>query len=587
MQFSRVIRSTRLASTSFRAAATSHVFHTISRAAYSSIPAVPQLGRFQVPEVINEPMYNYAPGSTERANLQRALAEMRGQMPFEVPCIVNGEKIFTKATQKQPLPFEHKSTLASFHNADKNLIEKAIEGALKAKPAWEAMPYNDRAAIFLKAADLLANKYRYKVMAATMLGQGKNAWQAEIDAAAELADFWRFNTQYATDIYSQQPTRNAPLTWNRMEYRALEGFVVAYSPFNFTAIGGNLVGAPALMGNVCIWKPSPTGIYSSYLVYEILKEAGLPDGVIQFVPGDAEVVTEATFGHPDFAGFHFTGSTHVFKHLWKKIGNNIETYKSYPRIVGETGGKNMHFLHRSADAKHAALQTVRSAFEYNGQKCSACSRVYVPDNLWEEYKTELIAQTKAIKQGPVDDFTNFMSSVINKQSFDKIKGYLTDIASGKTPNSSILVGGKCDDSVGFNIEPTVVLATEPKAKTMVDELFGPVVTVYVYPADKYEEYLDLADKTSAYALTCGLFAQDRQAVIVGSNKLRNAAGNFYINDKSTGAVVGQQAFGGGRASGTNDKAGSALNLLRWVSPRTIKESFVPITSVQYPSNLQD
>ncbi|KAJ3241992.1 1-pyrroline-5-carboxylate dehydrogenase [Chytriomyces hyalinus] len=590
MQIQRVLRS--VASTGLRAAASARTAGAlgarIPSAAYSSaFPAVPQLGRFQVPAVDNEPMYNYAPGSPERRKLQEALVEMRSQMPFEVPCIVNGEKIFTKDTLNQPLPFDHKTTLASFHNADKNLVEKAIEGALKAKPAWEAMPYNDRAAIFLKAADLLAHKYRYKVMAATMLGQGKNAWQAEIDAAAELADFWRFNTQYATDIYSQQPTKNAPLTWNRMEYRALEGFVVAYSPFNFTAIGGNLVGAPVLMGNVCIWKPSPTGLYSSYLVYEILKEAGLPDGVVQFVPGDAQVVTDATFEHPEFAGFHFTGSTHVFKHLWQRIGNNINTYKSYPRIVGETGGKNMHFLHKSADAKHAALQTVRSAFEYNGQKCSACSRVYVPDNLWEEYKTELVAQTKQIKQGPVDDFTNFMSSVINKQSFDKIKGYLSDIASGKTPNSSILVGGKCDDSVGYTIEPTVVLATDPKAKTMVDELFGPVVTVYVYPADKYEEYLEIADKTSAYALTCGLFAQDREAVIVGSNKLRNAAGNFYINDKSTGAVVGQQAFGGGRASGTNDKAGSSLNLLRWVSPRTIKESFVPITGVQYPSNLKE
>ncbi|KAI9333410.1 Aldehyde/histidinol dehydrogenase [Obelidium mucronatum] len=511
-----------------------------------------RLGRFNVPDVQNEPMYNYAPGSAERKKLQEALAEMRAKMPYEVPCVVNGEKIFTKDTLRQPLPFDHKTSLCNFHNADKDLINKAIDGALAAKPAWEAMPFNDRAAIFLKAADLLANKYRYQVMAATMLGQSKNAWQAEIDAAAELADFWRFNTQYASDIYSQQPTKNAPLTWNRMEYRALEGFVVAYSPFNFTAIGGNLVGAPALMGNVCIWKPSNTGLYSSYLVYEILKEAGLPDGVIQFVPGDAHVVTDATFEHRDFAGFHFTGSTQVFKHLWQKIGNNINTYKSYPRIVGETGGKNMHFLHKSADAKHAALQTVRSAFEYNGQKCSACSRVYVPDNLWEEYKTTLIEETKRIKQGPVDDFTNFMSSVINKQSFDKIKGYLDDIKSGKTPN------------IGYTIEPTVVLATDPHAKTMVDELFGPVVTVYVYPADKYEEYLT-----------------DRNAVVVGSNKLRNAAGNFYINDKSTGAVVG------GRASGTNDKAGSALNLLRWVSPRTIKESFLPISSVTYPSNLKE
>ncbi|KAJ3064683.1 1-pyrroline-5-carboxylate dehydrogenase [Podochytrium sp. JEL0797] len=589
MRLASLIRSTRTASSALRVA-TASLPRAATRALSSSagaIPAVPQLGTFAVPVVANEPMYSYAPGSPERAKLQAALAEMRAKMPFEVPCVVNGEKVFTADTLRQPLPFDHKTTLCNFHNADTKLVEKAIAGALAAKPAWEAMPFNDRAAIFLKAADLLTNKYRYQVMAATMLGQSKNAWQAEIDAAAELADFWRFNTQYAQDIYSGQPTKNAPLTWNRMEYRALEGYVVAYSPFNFTAIGGNLVGAPVLMGNVCIWKPSATGLYSSYLVYEILKEAGLPDGVIQFVPGDAHVVTDATFNHPEFAGFHFTGSTQVFKHLWKKIGNNIDMYKSYPRVVGETGGKNMHFLHKSADAKHAALQTVRSSFEYNGQKCSACSRVYVPDNLWEEYSTTLIAETKKIKQGPVDDFTNFMSSVINKASFDKIKGYLSDIASGKTPNSKILVGGKCDDSVGYTIEPTVVLASDPHAKTMVDELFGPVVTVYVYPADKYEEYLAIADSTSQYALTCALFAQDRTAVIVGSNKLRNAAGNFYINDKSTGAVVGQQAFGGGRASGTNDKAGSVLNLLRWVSPRTIKESFVSITETTYPSNLKE
>ncbi|ORY44528.1 delta-1-pyrroline-5-carboxylate dehydrogenase 1 [Rhizoclosmatium globosum] len=570
MRLPIVLRTARATSSILRCSvATATAIPRVAVRGIASIPAVPQLGSFQVPEVINEPMHSYAPGTIERKKLQEALAEMRAKMPYEVPCVVNGEKIYTKDTLRQPLPFEHKSTLANFHNASKDIIDKAIAGALAAKPAWEAMPFNDRAAIFLKAADLLTNKYRYQVMAATMLGQSKNAWQAEIDAAAELADFWRFNTQFASDIYSQQPTRNAPLTWNRMEYRALEGFVVAYSPFNFTAIGGNLVGAPALMGNVCIWKPSNTGIYSSYLVYEILKEA-------------------ATFGHPEFAGFHFTGSTQVFKHLWQKIGNNINKYKSYPRIVGETGGKNMHFLHKSADAKHAALQTVRSAFEYNGQKCSACSRVYVPDNLWDEYRTTLIERPrKSSRVQSMVYFTNFMSSVINKQSFDKIKGYLSDISSGKTPNSKILVGGKCDDSVGYTIEPTVVLATDPKAKTMVDELFGPVVTVYVYPADKYEEYLALADSTSDYALTCGLFAQDRNAIVIGSNKLRNAAGNFYINDKSTGAVVGQQAFGGGRASGTNDKAGSALNLLRWVSPRTIKETFVPISSVTYPSNLKD
>ncbi|KAJ3196987.1 1-pyrroline-5-carboxylate dehydrogenase [Dinochytrium kinnereticum] len=340
------------------------------------------------------------------------------------------------------------------------------------------------------------------------------------------------------DIYAQQPTKNSPLTWNRLEYRPLEGFVVAYSPFNFTAIGGNLAGAPALMGNVVLWKPSNTSIYSNYLIMEILHEAGLPEGVIQFIPGDAEMITDVTFNHPEFAGLHFTGSTSVFKMLWKKIAANIDIYKSYPRVVGETGGKNMHFIHKSADAKHAAMQTVRSAFEYMGQKCSACSRVYVPDNLWEEFREKIVAETKKLKSGPVDDFSNFVSAVINKQSFDKIKGYLDNITDGKDPSSSILVGGKASDQKGYFIEPTVIVAKDPKAKTMVNELFGPVVTVYVYPADKYEETLELADGTSSYALTAALFARDREAIIIGSNKLRNAAGNFYINDKSTGAVVG-------------------------------------------------
>ncbi|TPX63064.1 L-glutamate gamma-semialdehyde dehydrogenase [Spizellomyces sp. 'palustris'] len=558
---------------------------------HASSYQTPQLGSFTLPAVKNEEMRDYAPGSVDRRKLQEALAEMREQLlkegPFKIPVIVNGEHITTDSVSTQALPFEHKTTLATFHETDAATLRKAIDSALKVKPEWEAMPFNDRAAIFLKAADLLANKYRYKLMAATMLGQSKNAWQAEIDAAAELCDFWRFNCHFAAQIYADQPVKNSATTWNRMEYRPLEGFVVAYSPFNFTAIGGNLVSAPALMGNVVLWKPSPMAMYSNYLVYEILREAGLPDGVIQFVPGNAEFIAKEAFSHPEFAGLHFTGSTAVFKHLWKQISNNMDIYKSYPRIVGETGGKNMHFLHKSADVRSAALQTIRGAFEYNGQKCSATSRVYVPDNLWDEFRAILVDETKALKMGPVDDFTNFVTSVINEHSFNKITSYLNDIKSGTDPKSKILVGGNSSSTEGYYIAPTVIVTENPHAATMKQELFGPVLTVYVYSAEKFEETLELAETTTPYALTAALFAQDRKAIVTGSNALRNAAGNFYINDKSTGAVVGQQPFGGGRASGTNDKAGSGLNLLRWVSPRVIKETFVPLGSVAYPSNVAD
>ncbi|KAI8912218.1 Aldehyde/histidinol dehydrogenase [Powellomyces hirtus] len=549
----------------------------------------PQLGVFTLPEVRNEEMKDYAPGSIERTKLEEALTRMRAKLaqdgPFQIPVVVNGQAIHTNTLSSQSIPFEHKTQLAAYHEADAATIQHAIDSALKVKPEWEAMPFNDRAAIFLKAADLLANKYRYEVMAATMLGQGKNVWQAEIDAAAELCDFWRFNCHFAAQIYADQPIKNSPTTWNRMEYRPLEGFVLAYSPFNFTAIGGNLVSAPALMGNVVLWKPSPMAMYSNYLVFQILKEAGLPDGVIQFVPGDAESIASTAFAHPEFAGLHFTGSTGVFKHLWKQIGNNIDTYKSYPRIVGETGGKNMHFIHKSADARNAAMQTIRGAFEYNGQKCSATSRVYVPDTLWDEYSSVLKEEMSKLKQGPVDDFANFAGSVINEQSYNKITSHLDRIKSGQEPNTKILIGGSASKSHGYTIQPTVILTENPHSTTMTTELFGPVVTVYVYPADHYEETLRVAESTTQYALTAALFAQDRKAIVQGTNMLRNAAGNFYVNDKSTGAVVGQQAFGGGRASGTNDKAGSGLNLLRWVSPRTIKETFVPLTSVTYPSNL--
>ncbi|KAJ3291826.1 1-pyrroline-5-carboxylate dehydrogenase [Borealophlyctis nickersoniae] len=484
-------------------------------------------------------------------------------------------------------------TVAEYHEADASVVQKAIDKALAAKPAWEAMPFNDRAAIFLKAADLLATKYRHKLLAATMLGQGKNAWQAEIDAAAELCDFWRFNCYYASKIYADQPPMNSSRTWNRLEYRALEGFVLAYSPFNFTAIGGNLVSAPALMdeltrsvlkGNVVLWKPSPMAMLSNYMVFQVLREAGLPEGVIQFIPGDAESIANATLSHPDFAGLHFTGSTHVFKKLWRQIGNNIDTYKSYPRVVGETGGKNMHILHKSADVRNAVMQTLRGAFEYAGQKCSATSRVYIPDTLWPEFKSLIEKEGKKLKSGPSDEFETFVNAVINKESYTRIKKYLDEVGSPSNPHTKVLLGGKASDAKGYFIDPTVLVTTDPHSPTMVQELFGPVVTLYVYPAEKYEETLELASTSTPYSLTGSLFAQDRQAIITGSNILRNAAGNFYINDKSTGAVVGQQPFGGGRASGTNDKAGSGLNLLRWVSPRTIKENFVPLDSWAYPSN---
>ncbi|KAI9222710.1 1-pyrroline-5-carboxylate dehydrogenase [Blastocladiella britannica] len=541
----------------------------------------PQLGHFAIPAIENEPLKHYVPGSAERAALVRALDDMKAAGPVHVPIVINGEKIKTGKVQQQINPSD-KSVLCTYEEADTALLQKAIDGALAARTSWESMPFADRAAIFLKAADLLATKYRYKVMAATMLGQGKNAWQAEIDAACELADFWRFNTKYAEDIYSTQPPKNSPGVWNRVEYRGLEGFILAVSPFNFTAIGGNLGSAPALMGNVIVWKPAPAAIYSNYLVLEILHEAGLPAGVMQFIPGDAPTIVGAALQHRDFAGLHFTGSTAVFKKLWKDIGNNIDVYRQYPRIVGETGGKNMHMVHKSADPALVVQQTIRSAFEYQGQKCSACSRAYIPDNLWPTIKAGLIREAAAIKVGPVTDFSNFVTPVINQFAFDKIKSYIEYARSA--PDAEIIAGGTYDDSKGFFIHPTIIVTTNPKFKTLVEEIFGPVVTLYVYPAADYDGALALADSTSEYALTCALFAQDRAAVVKGSNALRNAGGNFYINDKCTGAVVGQQPFGGSRSSGTNDKAGAAANLLRWVSARAIKESFLPIETFLYPSN---
>lgn len=546
--------------------------------------SAPQLASFKVPTVENEPMRSYAPGSAERKALQAAIAQMESELPFEVPCIINGQPVKTGDLAKQPIPSDHARHLCTYHRADAATVARAIDGALAAKAEWEALPWNDRAAIFLKAADLVSGKYRYKILAATILGQGKNAWQAEIDAAAELSDFLRFGVKYVEDLYSQQPARNTAGSWNRVEYRALEGFVLAVSPFNFTAIGGNLSAAPALVGNTIVWKPSDAAIYSNYLVHQVFTEAGVPPGVIQFVPGPpAEVVGQA-ISHPDFAALHFTGSTAVFKKLWKDIAANLDKYKGYPRIVGETGGKNFHVVHPSADVTNAVMQTIRAAYEYQGQKCSALSRLYVPSSLWSHgFKEQLLDEVAKLKVGPAQDFTNFIGPVIGRTAFEKVTGY---IQKAKDAGGEILIGGGSDDSVGFFVQPTVILTKDPKSVTMVEEIFGPVLTIYVYEDADFEQTLDLINTTSAYALTGSIFSQDRKALILATNKLRNAAGNVYYNEKCTGAVVGQQPFGGARASGTNDKAGSMAIFYRFVSARSIKENFVNLEDYLYPSNLE-
>lgn len=545
--------------------------------------ATPQLATFKAPEITNEPMRSYAPGSAERKLLKDAVEQMEKELPFEVPCIVNGKEVKTGKLAKQPLPWDHANHLCTYHEADQATVASAIDGALAAKAEWEAMPWNDRAAIFLKAADLVSGKYRYKLMAATMLGQGKNAWQAEIDAAAELADFLRFGVKYVEELYAVQPPRNSAGSWNRVEYRALEGFVFAVSPFNFTAIGGNLPGAPALVGNTVVWKPSPAATYSNYIVYKIFEEAGVPPGVIQFVPGPpAEVVAQA-IAHPAFAALHFTGSTFIFKKLWKDIAANLDNYKGYPRIVGETGGKNFHIIHPSAEITNAVMQTVRGAFEYQGQKCSALSRLYVARSVWEKgFKESLLGEVAKLKVGPPQDPTNFIGPVIGKPAFEKITSY---IQKAKDAGGEILVGGSGDDSKGYYVQPTVILTKDPQSITMVDEIFGPVLTVYVYEDSDWEKTLDLIDTTSVYALTGAIFSTDRKALVQATNKLRNAAGNVYYNEKCTGAVVGQQPFGGARASGTNDKAGSMSIYYRFVSARSIKENFVSLEDFSYPSNL--
>ncbi|KZV64582.1 delta-1-pyrroline-5-carboxylate dehydrogenase [Peniophora sp. CONT] len=506
---------------------------------------------------------------------------MEQSLPFEVPLVINGKEVKTGRLGSQPMPHDHSRNLCTYHEAGEAEVTAAIEGALAAKAEWEATPWPDRAAIFLKAADLISKKYRYQIMAATMLGQGKNAWQAEIDAAAELADFFRFGVKYVEELYAQQPAKNAPGAWNRVEYRPLEGFVLAVSPFNFTAIGGNLSGAPALVGNVVVWKPSPMGTYSSYIVHKVLLEAGVPAGVIQFVPGPpAEVVAQA-INRREFAALHFTGSTFVFKELWKKIASNLDKYISYPRIVGETGGKNFHFVHPSADVKNAVNQTIRAAFEYQGQKCSALSRLYVPASLWPSFKEYLEKQIAKIEVGSPLEMGNYMGPVINKVAFDKIMSY---IQKARDAGGEVIIGGTGDDSKGYFVQPTVILTKDPQSVTMVEEIFGPVITAYVYDDAEIDKTLDLINTTSQYALTGAIFATERKALIHATSKLRHAAGNVYYNEKCTGAVVGQQPFGGARGSGTNDKAGSISIFYRFVSARSIKENFLPLEDFPYPSN---
>ncbi|WFD42857.1 L-glutamate gamma-semialdehyde dehydrogenase [Malassezia psittaci] len=543
---------------------------------------VPTFGDFHLPEIVNEPMRNYEPNSIDRAELQKAVDELIGSNPIEVPLIIDGREFKTGSINKQVNPSNHSQVLCTYHEADEAMVDTAIQGALKAKDTWANMPWSERAAIGLKAADLIAHKYRYKLLAATMVGQGKNAWQAEIDAGAEICDFLRFGVKYIQDMYSVQPPRNAPGVWNRTEYRPLEGFVLAVSPFNFTAIAGNLVMTPALVGNVVVWKPSPMAIYSNYLIFKILQEAGVPNGVIQFVPGDAPTVVSTAINRREFASLHFTGSTFVFRSLWKQISNNLDLYRGYPRIVGETGGKNFHFVHPSANPDVVVTQSIRAAFEYQGQKCSALSRLYVPQSMWKNgLKDKLIKTVKDISMGPVNEFKHFMGPVIAKHSYDKIMSLIEE---AKKEGGQVLVGGTGDDSVGYFVQPTVIETTDPQSVTMQKEIFGPVITVYAYPDDQIDETCKVLDNTTEYALTGSIFSSDRQELIRVSNMLRNASGMMYYNDKCTGAVVGQQPFGGARASGTNDKAGSMNIFFRFVSPRTIKESFLDPSTYIYPSN---
>ncbi len=535
-------------------------------------------GFFNVPKAVNEPVKSYAPNSPEKTAVLAAYKEMWNTQ-IEVPIFIGSEEIRTGNTRTMTAPHDHQHIVGTYHLAEKSHVEKAIANALETKKMWANMAWEQRAAIFLKAAELIAGPYRAKINAATMIAQSKNIFQAEIDASCELIDFLRYNVEFMTQIYNDQPNSDSSV-WNRLEYRPLEGFVYAITPFNFTAIAANLPASAAMMGNVVIWKPSDSQVFSAKIIIDVFKEAGVPDGVINVVFGDAEMITNTVLESRDFAGVHFTGSTHVFKDIWAKIGTNIHHYKTYPRIVGETGGKDFVVAHPSANVKQVATGIARGAFEFQGQKCSAASRAYIPQSLWPAVKQQLITDVKSMKMGSPEDFGNFITAVIHEGSFNKLVSYIEQAK--KDVDAEIIVGGNYDKSVGYFIEPTIIVTTNPKYTTMETELFGPVVTIYVYEDADWENTLELVDQTSEYALTGAVFSKDRYAIEQATIALQNAAGNFYVNDKPTGAVVGMQPFGGARASGTNDKAGSALNLLRWASPRTIKETFITPEDSRYP-----
>jgi len=533
-------------------------------------------GRRRVPRPENDPNLSYAPGTAARAELKARLGQMAGET-VDIPIIIGGKEIRTGATENVVMPHKHGHVLGTFHKATADHVRQAADAAVKARKEWSSWSFDDRAAVFLRAAELLTTTWRSTVVAATMLGQSKTAYQAEIDAASELVDFWRFNVAFAQEILAEQPD-SSHAVWNQMEYRPLEGFIYAVSPFNFTAIGGNLAGAPALMGNAVLWKPASTAMLSGYYVMRLLEAAGLPPGVINFLPGNAVEISNVILDHRELAGIHFTGSTGVFNSMWQKVGENLGKYRGYPRLVGETGGKDFIVVHASANPQEVAVAAVRGAYEYQGQKCSAASRMYVPKSKWNDIRDRMVAMMKEIKVGDVRDFRNFMGAVIDKKSFDKIRHYVDDA----TKNAKVIHGGGCTGDEGYFIEPTLVESADPGYRLLCEEIFGPVLSVYAYDDAKWSETLEIVDQTSPYALTGAVFARDRAAIIEASSVLRNAAGNFYINDKPTGAVVGQQPFGGARASGTNDKAGSKLNLIRWVSARTVKENFVPPTDYKYP-----
>jgi 1-pyrroline-5-carboxylate dehydrogenase len=535
-------------------------------------------GFFNVPIAVNEPVKSYAPGTPERDAVLQAYKELYNST-IDVPLYINGKDVKTEITKTMSPPHDHKHVVGTYHVAEKKHIDEAIATALEARKTWSQVPWEQRAAIFLKAAELIAGPYRAKINAATMIAQSKTIYQAEIDSACELIDFLRFNVQYMTDIYAEQPDSTSD-TWNRVEYRPLEGFTYAVTPFNFTAIAGNLPSCMALMGNVVVWKPSDSQVYSAKVIMDVFNEAGVPPGVINVVFGDPVMITNTVLASPEFSGLHFTGSTFIFKELWKQIGNNIHNYKTYPRIVGETGGKDFIIAHKSANPKQISTAIVRGAFEFQGQKCSAASRAYIPKSLWSEVKQLVIADVKSFKMGSPADMTNFITAVIHEGSFDKLAKYIDQAKNDA--EAEIIVGGNYDKSKGYFIEPTVIVTSNPKYTTMCTELFGPVITIYVYEDDAFSETLKLVDETSDYALTGAILAADRSAIIEANQALQNSAGNFYINDKPTGAVVGQQPFGGARASGTNDKAGSAQNLMRWVSTRLIKETFVTPIDYRYP-----